>query len=160
MIIKGPVKEWLRKELFEIGFDEVRFAELDPPIPNRLNDWVGKGYHADMDWFARSLDKRIDPKRVLDSACSAIMLGTNYWPTDSSAARQSRWAKYSLYKDYHDTILKGLKRPHRFWKPVSVLAQSIIVTMWIRAPFWRGLGGCFRYGVAREEWNADLQEAR
>ena len=118
MIIKGSVKEELRKELLEIGFDEVRFAELDPPIPNRLKDWVGKGYHADMDWFVRSLDKRLDPKRVLDSACSAIMLGTNYWPTDSSAARQSRWAKYSLYKDYHDTILKGLK------KAASILEAS------------------------------------
>ena len=118
MIIKGSVKEKLRKELLEIGFDEVRFAELDPAIPNRLKDWVGNGYHADMDWFARSLDKRIDPKRVLDSACSAIMLGTNYWPTDSSAARQSRWAKYSLYKDYHDTILKGLK------KAASILESS------------------------------------
>ena len=38
MTIKGRVKEELRKELLEIGFDEVRFAELDPRS-NRLNDW-------------------------------------------------------------------------------------------------------------------------
>ena len=118
MTIEGPVKEELRKKLLEIGFDEVRFAELDPLIPNRLKDWVGKGYHADMDWFARSLDKRIDPKRVLDAASSAIMLGTNYWPADPAASLQSRWAKYSLYKDYHDTILEGLK------KAASVLEAS------------------------------------
>lgn len=110
MTIGGEVKEGLRAELQRIGFDEVRFAELDPPIANRLSEWVDKGYHADMDWFARSLEKRLDPRRVLDSAGSAIMLGTNYWPSKSSAALQSRWGKYALYKDYHDTILAGLKK--------------------------------------------------
>lgn len=110
MTIAGVVKEGLRKELQQIGFDEVRFAEFDPIIPNRLREWVEKGYNADMDWFAQTLEKRLDPSQVLDSACSAIMLGTNYWPSELSASSQSRWGKYSLYRDYHDTVLAGLRK--------------------------------------------------
>ena len=110
MTLRGEGKEALRKVLKEIGFDEVRFAELDPPIANRLSEWVEKGYHADMDWLARSVEKRIDPNRVMESAHSIIMLGTNYWPSDPAAGAQSRWAKYTLYRDYHDTIIRGLKK--------------------------------------------------
>ena len=103
-------KEGLRGELEELGFDEVRFTDLSPIAPNRLEEWIELGYHADMKWLQNSIEKRLDPQLVLKDACSVIMLGVNYLPTELEARSQKRWGKYSLYDDYHDTVLKGLKR--------------------------------------------------
>ncbi len=108
-MLDGKEKETFRSELMELGFDAARFTDLSPVASKRLEDWIEQGYHADMDWLRKSIEKRLDPSLVLDGACSVIMLGVNYFPGESGAAKQERWGKYSLYEDYHDTVLKGLK---------------------------------------------------
>ncbi|MDQ8182976.1 QueG-associated DUF1730 domain-containing protein [Pelagicoccus sp. SDUM812005] len=110
-MIAGSEKEELRGAIQELGFDAVRFTDLGP-IPNaRLEEWIEAGYHADMEWMARSIEKRLDPGLILEGACSVIMLGVNYLPPENEVARsQAGFAKYSLYRDYHDTVLAGLKR--------------------------------------------------
>ena len=107
--LDGVEKEALREALLNLGFDDVRFTDLSPIGPNRLKEWVESGYHADMEWLRNSIEKRLNPDLVLEGACSAIMLGVNYLPSEAGAAEQKRWGKYSLYQDYHDTVLKGLK---------------------------------------------------
>lgn len=107
--LDGVEKEALREALLKLGFDDVRFTDLSPIGPNRLKEWVESGYHADMEWLRNSIEKRLNPDLVLEGACSAIMFGVNYLPSEAGAAEQKRWGKYSLYQDYHDTVLKGLK---------------------------------------------------
>lgn len=110
MRLENESRELLRNELFELGFDEARFTNLEPISHTRLNEWVDLGYHADMEWLRNSIEKRKNPELVLEGACSAIMLGVNYLPSEKERAfSQERWGKYSLYIDYHDTVLKGLK---------------------------------------------------
>jgi len=110
-MISGPEKEALRESIQELGFDAVRFTNLEPISNTRLQEWVEAGYHADMDWLARSIEKRLNPELVLEGACSVIMLGVNYLPPESERAySQTGFAKYSLYRDYHDTVLLGLKK--------------------------------------------------
>ncbi len=109
-MIEGTEKADLRRELASYGFDEVRFTDLSPVAANRLEEWIELGYHADMEWLKNSIEKRLDPQLVLEDACSVVMLGVNYLPSEVGAMAQKRWGKYSLYQDYHDTVLKGLKR--------------------------------------------------
>lgn len=108
-MISGEAKETLRELIRGYGFDAVRFTNLEPLENNRLKEWVNAGYHADMEWLKRSVEKRLDPQLVLDEACSVVMLGVNYLPNEASAAKQKGFAKYSLYLDYHDTVLKGVR---------------------------------------------------
>ncbi len=109
-MIAGAEKEALRESIQSLGFDAVRFTDLSPISNNRLKEWIAAGYHADMEWMARSIEKRLDPSLVLEDACSVIMLGVNYLPPKDEVARtQTGFAKYSLYRDYHDTVLAGLK---------------------------------------------------
>lgn len=108
-MLEGEEKERLRVELKNLGFDEARFTDLSPVTPTRLKEWIELGYHADMDWLKNSIDKRLDPNLVLDGTCSVIMLGVNYFPDEDLAANQKRWGKYSLYEDYHDSVLRGMK---------------------------------------------------
>jgi len=100
----------LRRELGELGFDVVRFARVDPdgaPGADAFAQWLDGGNHAEMAWLERSLPKRRDPQKVLPGARSMVLLGVNYHPTTATPL-EPRWARYALYRDYHDTIKPAL----------------------------------------------------
>jgi epoxyqueuosine reductase len=98
--------ERVRARLSELGFDAVRFASLGPVTPDGLSPWLASGHHADMDWMERTRDKRLDPALVLPGARSAILLGINY--NARQRASGPVWARYSLYRDYHDSVKRSL----------------------------------------------------
>jgi epoxyqueuosine reductase len=100
----------LKAQIEAIGFDEVRFARADEVPSGRFLEWLEDGWHADMTWLDRTAEKRLDPNLVLSGVKSLIMLGVSYWPDDTAVSSQKKWAKYSLYSDYHDTLLEGLKK--------------------------------------------------
>src|SRR4051812_620277 len=101
-------QENLRARLFNLGFDEVRFASLAEPLPDGLRPWLAAGMQADMAWIDRTAEKRMDPRQVLHGAKSIIMLGVNYWAGHEASGTGATWARYSLYQDYHDTMRPGL----------------------------------------------------
>lgn len=109
MNLSGSEREDLRRELLDLGFDEVRFARAGPIPDRRLRTWLERGWQADMAWMDRTADKRVDPGLVLDQAASLILFGVNYLPAAPEAARQDRWARYALYEDYHDNVLKAVR---------------------------------------------------
>ena len=71
--------ELLRSKLKALGFDAVHFTRLSEIEPKQLMDWLGQGFHADMQWIKTSADKRLDPKLVLPGVQSLILLGVNYY---------------------------------------------------------------------------------
>ena len=103
-------RETVRARLQALGFDEVRFARVDTGFGPGLRAWLDAGYHADMDWIERTVEKRSDPALVLPGAKSVIMLGVNYLPPAEEAKREGKpvWARYALHADYHDTIKEAL----------------------------------------------------
>jgi epoxyqueuosine reductase len=109
-------RETVRGRLRALGFDEVRFARVEPGFGPGLSAWIEAGYHADMNWMERSAPKRSDPALVLPGARTVIMLGVNYLPPAAAVAmgegREAKgrpgWARYALYSDYHDTIKEAL----------------------------------------------------
>ena len=109
-------REELRRRLGGLGFDEARFIRLSPgPGGGGLRSWIENGYHADMDWMKRTADKRLDPGLVLEGARSAVLLGIDYFQGDAGdagrgGARAPAWARYSLYRDYHESLKPALAR--------------------------------------------------
>jgi epoxyqueuosine reductase len=108
----GARQEELRVRLGALGFDEVRFARLSPaPGGGGLRAWLDSGYHADMAWMERTAAKRMDPGLVLEGARSAILLGVDYFQGDAGpgAPGSPAWARYSLFRDYHDSLKPALE---------------------------------------------------
>jgi len=104
-------QEELRQRLYGLGFDEVRFVRLTCASgADGLTPWLDKGYHADMEWMRRTAPKRLDPGLVLPGARSAVLLGVNYLqPPGKREAGGGAWARYSLYRDYHDSLKPVLR---------------------------------------------------
>jgi len=106
-------QEELRRRLAALGFDVVRFARTGAVPAAALDDWLVRGFQADMAWMERTAATRLNPELLLPGARSVIMLGVNYW-TGPEATRQPAhagdpaWARYAVYEDYHDTMKPAL----------------------------------------------------
>lgn len=107
-------QEELRRRLFALGFDDVRFASTGTSLNgDGLSEWLGAGMHGDMAWMERTEAKRRDPSLVLEGVKSIIMLGVSYAEESeltnaSTEGGRPTWARYALREDYHDTIKPAL----------------------------------------------------
>ena len=123
----GDRQEDLRRRLEGLGFDEVRFVGLSSPLGGGgLSRWLAAGFHADMHWMERSFKKRMEPGLVLEGAKTAIFLGVNYLDRtgEGKAIDGPRWARYSLYRDYHDSFKPALESAGRLLEELFGSAPS------------------------------------
>ena len=70
--------------------------------------WIAEQRHGTMSWMAANNERRMHPERLLPEARSIIVLGLNYYQPDPQ--RPYRIAKYALGDDYHNFMLRRLKR--------------------------------------------------
>ena len=97
----------------ELGFDLVGFAraEVLHDETEKLKQWLGKDYHASMEYMNCNYDKRRDVKNILPDAKSVISLAMNYY-TDHHHAGKTGFGKVSRYawgKDYHLVMWEKLE---------------------------------------------------
>jgi epoxyqueuosine reductase len=95
----------LRALALAAGFDHVGFARAEPLPPSLLLDWIAAGFHADMDWMATTMEKRLDVTGLLPGAKTVIALACNYWHSDAA----SPIARYARGRDYHSTLRERIR---------------------------------------------------
>src|SRR5512132_3210150 len=111
--IESRVKEWGR----ELGFDAIAIAGTDLDAEEaRLMEWLGRGWHGEMDYMARHGARRARPAELVPGTISVITARLNYtpprardsWQTleDPSSAFVSR---YALGRDYHKVLRAKLQ---------------------------------------------------
>lgn len=95
----------------ELGFDACGIAAAEPIDPqNHLGEWIENGYHADMDWMARTKEVRQDVQKKLPGTRSIVVVAKNYYASrpDSPQGR-ARVARYAWGRDYHRVMEKPLR---------------------------------------------------
>ena len=112
----SELKEVIRTRALEFGFDAAAFAraDADPKDARHLDRYLAEGRHGDMEWMARTAERRADPKALWPKARSVICLGVNYGPAEDprSIYGESDRGAISVYargRDYHDILKKRLK---------------------------------------------------
>lgn len=101
----------------ELGFDLVGIENMATSdersaIDDKLDEWVNDGCHADMKWFADSLDKRKDILKVMPGAKSVICIAMNYYGGEDEKRKNKSFgqiARYAYGRDYHKIFDKKLK---------------------------------------------------
>jgi epoxyqueuosine reductase len=110
---KSAYSELIKAEAKNLGFvfcgiAKAEFLEEEAP---RLEAWLNKGMHGEMQYMENYFDKRLDPRLLVDGAKSVISLGLNYYTdntqTDPLAPKIS---KYAYGQDYHTVIKDKLKQ--------------------------------------------------
>ena len=80
-----------------------------------LREWIARGYHGDMQYMARTADRRADVRAVLPSARCVIVLGTVYnsqqpYSTQLSDPTRAAIARYAWGDDYHIVIERRMQQ--------------------------------------------------
>ena len=93
-----------------LGFTAIGAAPAQPvSCSEQVRAWVDKGYHAQMNWFAANLERRLDPRKVVAGARSVVVLLTPYTP-DPVKLGPYRVARYAAGDDYHDVLKQPLRQ--------------------------------------------------
>ena len=89
------------------GISKAEFLEEEAP---RLEAWLNKGYHGEMQYMENHFDKRLDPALLVDGAKSVISLSYNYFPkVKIDEINNFKISKYAYGEDYHEVIKDILK---------------------------------------------------
>jgi epoxyqueuosine reductase len=111
--VAARVKRWGR----ELGFDAIAIAGTDLAEEEaRLLEWLGRGWHGEMDYMARHGARRARPAELVPGTVSVITARLDYTPSD---ARDS-WdvlddpasafvSRYALGRDYHKVLRAKLQ---------------------------------------------------
>ncbi len=105
--------EQIKAKCFELGFVKcgiVPAAALSAE-GSRLLEWLGGGYHADMQWMAREPEKRADPRQLMPGARSVVALAFNYYTPHKhgSHSDSGKISRYAWGDDYHDVLKEKLR---------------------------------------------------
>ena len=89
------------------GISKAEFLEEEAP---RLEAWLNKGYHGEMQYMENHFDKRLNPTLLVDGAKSVISLSYNYFPkVKIDEINNFKISKYAYGEDYHEVIKDILK---------------------------------------------------
>ncbi len=104
---------YIKQTAHNLGFSAcgITDASIDDADVLLLEDWLTKGYNADMDWMKTNLDKRTNPQKLLEGARSAIVVLQNYFPEkEIELPNNYKIAKYAYGHDYHYVVKEKLNK--------------------------------------------------
>ena len=111
--LSQDIKRWAQ----ELGFQQAGITQgLLPDYEQKLEDWLDKGYHGEMDYMERYGVKRSRPTELIPGTRSIISVRMNYLPPSADMARQHQQSdkafisRYALGRDYHKLIRKRLEK--------------------------------------------------
>ena len=90
----------------EVGFDACGVARADALTDEEypLREWLRLGWHGDLNYMERNVEKRMDPRVLLPGARTVICLLRGYNPETPIAENTPKIARYAYGEDYHDII--------------------------------------------------------
>jgi epoxyqueuosine reductase len=90
----------------QLGFDHCGIAQAAflNEDARRLETWLQKGMHGEMNYMQNHFDLRVDPQKLVPGAKSVITLLLNYFPAEQQHHTGVKISKYAYGNDYHDVI--------------------------------------------------------
>jgi len=107
-LIKTEAK---RLGFLSCGISKAQFLEEEAP---RLERWLNKNMHGQMQYMENHFDKRLDPTKLVEDSKSVISLLLNYYPDEELNQNSFKISKYAYGTDYHVVIKDKLKSLLRF----------------------------------------------
>lgn len=104
-MIKNEAK---RLGFLSCGISKADFLEEEAP---RLEHWLNKNMHGEMQYMENHFDKRLDPTKLVEDSKSVVSLLLNYFPSKEPQDKTApKISKYAYGSDYHFVIKKKLRQ--------------------------------------------------
>jgi epoxyqueuosine reductase len=95
------------------GFQKVGIVRAEPLAEEagRLKEWLARGYHGEMSWMARDVEKRLNPLELFPPARSIVVVALNYYTPDQHQENSAtgKVSRYAWGDDYHDVLKTKLE---------------------------------------------------
>jgi epoxyqueuosine reductase len=95
------------------GFDLCGVARAGPLDRAVFERWFDNGWHASLDYMRSRFEERMDPRKLLPSAQSVIVVACSYAPESGSRKPEAgslQVARYAQNRDYHNVLLKPVRK--------------------------------------------------
>ncbi|MCF7804587.1 MAG: tRNA epoxyqueuosine(34) reductase QueG [Candidatus Marinimicrobia bacterium] len=141
------LRQSLEQRADELGFLEFGIAKAEAldEEAQRLREYLDLEYHAGMQWMARNVQRRTDPRKVVPEAKSVIMLSYNYYtgraPEENDKAKISN---YAWGDDYHEVVTPKVRELEAYLHQMvdrEVQSRSYVDTGPIMEKAWAARAG-------------------
>ncbi len=101
--------EEIKQHALSLGFDACGICRArDSGEEARYMRWLSENCQAGMGYLERNVEKRLDPRELVDGAKSIISVALNYYPPQKQRGGVPRFAYYAYGKDYHEVMWNKL----------------------------------------------------
>ncbi|MFQ3250447.1 MAG: epoxyqueuosine reductase [Glaciecola sp.] len=111
--LRDNIKTWGKA----LGFQQIGISDVDLNQHEKaLKNWLENGYHGNMSFLERNIDKRLSPSELVPGTLRIISVRMDYLPPDASFASNLKSSstayisRYALGRDYHKVIRKKLQK--------------------------------------------------
>ena len=103
---KETLSQQIKAEALRLGFSACGIARADfvGESKTHLEQWLAEGNQAGMSYMANYLDKRCDPRLLVEGTKSVISVALNYYPSRKLKEDQLQFAYYAYGQDYHEVM--------------------------------------------------------
>ena len=101
----------IKAEAQRLGFFTCGIARadaVDETTARSFREWLAQGNHAEMHYMENHLDKRLDPRLLMDNLKSIVCVALNYAPQQRIPDSEYQIAAYAYGQDYHDIVKQKL----------------------------------------------------
>ena len=109
----------IKQHALSLGFDACGICKaerVDAQTEYAYRQWLSQNGNASMEYLARNIEKRFDPRLLVEGAKSIISVALNYFPHQTLPDDVPQFAYYAYGKDYHDVVKAKLRQLFDFVK--------------------------------------------
>lgn len=102
----------IKAKALELGFLACGVARADrlAEEESNLERWLRAGHNGQMDWMARNVGMRLDPRELVPGAKSVVSLAYNYFTGAKQADPDApKLSMYAFGRDYHKVVKQRMK---------------------------------------------------
>lgn len=109
------ISQRIKEKAYNLGFDLIGLTPAKcAPHTEAYRHWLEKGYQAEMAWLGREPERRSDPRQILPTAQSVVVVGLSYFVLNPPSEiwddpSRGRIARYAWGLDYHEVMLPRLR---------------------------------------------------
>ena len=137
----------IKAEALRLGFSACGVAPaeaVNETVSNAFCHWHSHGMQAGMNYMGNHLEKRLDPRLLVEGTRSIVSVALNYYPARFLREDQYQFAWYAYGKDYHDIMkarLTALQEYISAHSPLPLQSRIFCDTAPILERYWAWRAG-------------------
>jgi epoxyqueuosine reductase len=111
MVMSSKLSNDIKAEALRLGFFRCGIAKaeaVDEKTTRMFRQWLDEGGNAGMEYMNNHIDKRLDPRLLMDGLQSIVCVVLNYAPATKIPVGEYQLSAYAYGYDYHDVVKSKL----------------------------------------------------